>query len=480
MTMAKPKNTFQQSQKGLMASLIARQQRAKALDTPFVSVVCPTWNRREFLPYLLYIWQCQDYPAARRELIILDDSEQSSADLVNMMVGDEANVRYIHSRERLTLGRKRNMLNEMATGEYILCFDDDDYYPPDKISHQITRMQLSNARFSGCDQIYIWYSHLDKIYLTHPFGKNHALNGTFGLHRNLLDKHRYEDEATLGEEVAFLKGFSTPVLQIDPRKAILCISHSNNTYDKDFVMGSSIPTDLRLEDFVSDSNLLTHYRRLNKAPLNTRVAWEAFDKIALIAGDESALAESAEALMAFGVSADQLVPVLKTSADAPQYDELETHAGILEQAHREGWRNVLLLDSEVQFVKKENVVVQVNRLLGAMGQLDWQVLLLGGRYEQFTLTKSLKGVARIFNAGCGCAYAVNANFYQALSDAYRQGIEQQASLDRIWTVLMRYNHLWLGFSPSFAFLQHAPEPQTGKIVDCTHWFFRKPISTADA
>lgn len=474
--MTKPENTFQPGKQGLLSSLMKRQQAQHARETPFVSVVCPTWNRREFLPYLLYIWQYQDYPADRRELIILDDSPQSSADLVEMMAGPQANVRYVHSEVRLTLGRKRNLLNEMAQGEYILCFDDDDYYPPDKISHQVTQLQLHGARFSGCDQIYIWYSHLDKIYLTHPFSKRHALNGTFGMHRNLLKTHRYDDDATIGEEQAFLKGFTTPVLQIDPRKAILCISHSSNTYDKDFVMGSSIPTDLRLEDFVTDSNLLTHYRRLSRAPLNTRVAWEAFDKIALIAASEAMLEESARGLMAFGVSASQLMPVCKDAART----DMETHLSILEQAQREGWRNVLLLDAGVQFVKKENTVIQVNKLLSGIGQLDWQVLLLGGRYERFSPAQSMKGVARIFNAGCGCAYAVNADYFTTLADAYRQGMEQGVSLDRVWSVLMSFGHMWLGFSPSFAFLQQAAEPESGKTIDCTHWFFRKSLSTTDA
>ncbi|VFS61148.1 putative glycosyl transferase [Kluyvera cryocrescens] len=109
-----------------MSALLQRQKRAQALPTPFVSVVCPTYNRREFLPYLLYIWQYQDYPADKRELIILDDSPASNADLIAMMSDpSQPNVRYIHSPERLVLGQKRNMLNELATGEYIICFDDD-------------------------------------------------------------------------------------------------------------------------------------------------------------------------------------------------------------------------------------------------------------------------------------------------------------------------------------------------------------------
>ena len=164
-----------------MQTLLKRQQQKKTYGTPFVSVVCPTWNRRAFLPYLLYIFQYQDYPADRRELIILDDSAQSNEDLIAMMVDPAVcTVRYVHSPERLDLGKKRNMLNEMAKGEYIICFDDDDYYAPNKISMQVAAMQRNNALFSGSDTIYIWYSHLDKIYRTHAFGERHALNGTFG------------------------------------------------------------------------------------------------------------------------------------------------------------------------------------------------------------------------------------------------------------------------------------------------------------
>ena len=38
-----------------MQTLLKRQQQKKTYATPFVSVVCPTWNRRAFLPYLLYL-----------------------------------------------------------------------------------------------------------------------------------------------------------------------------------------------------------------------------------------------------------------------------------------------------------------------------------------------------------------------------------------------------------------------------------------
>lgn len=451
----------------LMQTLLKRQQQKKTHATPFVSVVCPTWNRRAFLPYLLYIFQYQDYPADKRELVILDDSEHSNEDLIAMMVDPAlCTVRYVHSPERLDLGKKRNMLNEMAKGDYIICFDDDDYYPPNKLSAQVAAMQENNALFSGSDTIYIWYSHLDKIYQTHAFGERHALNGTFGYHRNFLKNHRYEDNAVLAEEQAFLNNFTAPVQQIDPRQAILCISHSANTYDKDFVLGSSKPVDLTLEDFVSDRNLLNHYRRLSQAPLSASVEWQAFDKVAVMYDPQhtEVLAAQMQALVALGLKGDQLVPC----ATDPQHGELETHCKVLEQAQREQWRSVLLLDASVKFVRKEMSLKTVNQLLTRLPHIDWQVVLLGARYHRISPLKALPGVVRVLEGGCGCAYAVNGNYIPTLLDHYRQS----NSLDACWPAQMQ-SHCWLGVQPSFAFLPEINDPAGGGVIDCTHWFFRK-------
>ncbi|MFP2238810.1 glycosyltransferase family 2 protein [Pseudescherichia vulneris] len=451
----------------LMQTLLKRQQQKKPYATPFVSVVCPTWNRRAFLPYLLYIFQYQDYPADKRELIILDDSESSNQELIDMMVDSAScNVRYVHSPERLDLGKKRNMLNEMAKGEYILCFDDDDYYPPNKISMQVAAMQNNNALFSGSDTIYIWYSHLDKIYRTHAFGERHALNGTFGYHRNFLKNHRYEDTATLAEEQAFLNNFTTPIQQIDPRQAILCISHSANTYDKDFVLGSSQPVDLTLEDFVTDRNLLSHYRRLSQAPLSASVMWQAFGRVAVLYDPRQpeTLAAQLRSLVSLGLKEELLVPF----AYDPMHSELDRHCQVLEQALREQWSSVLLLDAGAKFVRKEMSLATVNRLLTRLPHIDWQVVLLGARYNSISPLKALPGVARVLDAGCGCAYAVNGSYIPTLLEHYRQA----KSLDDCWPAQMQ-SHCWLGLQPSFAFLPEIHDPTSGAAFDCTHWFFRK-------
>ncbi len=74
---------------------------------PFVSVICPTYNRRQFLPNLIHQFNYQTYPQEYMELIILDDSPESNADIIP----SQANIKYTHLKEKLILGKKRNLIN---------------------------------------------------------------------------------------------------------------------------------------------------------------------------------------------------------------------------------------------------------------------------------------------------------------------------------------------------------------------------------
>ncbi len=92
-------------------------------EKPFVSVVTPTWNRSAFLPYLLYMYRYQDYPADRRELVILDDSPQSHQHIIDRLTDgtpEAFNIRYIHHQERLPLGKNATCSMNWQWGIYPL------------------------------------------------------------------------------------------------------------------------------------------------------------------------------------------------------------------------------------------------------------------------------------------------------------------------------------------------------------------------
>jgi hypothetical protein len=230
---------------------------------PFVSCICPTYNRQKFLPYLIQIYNSQDYPKNRRELIILDDSTENNEHIINQYKKDN-NIRYIYSKEKISLGKKRNMLNKYALekAEYIFCFDDDDFYPPNRIKYGIHRMLANKSILSGSSILHIYITDLNKIYEFGPYGKNHCTNGTMAYHKSFLLNHTYDDNANKAEERFFLNNYDTKVEQLDPLNVMLCISHNSNTVDKKKLLYTGKETCLTLNNFIKNKTLLNFYKSL--------------------------------------------------------------------------------------------------------------------------------------------------------------------------------------------------------------------------
>ena len=202
---------------------------SKITMVPFVSVCTPTFNRRPFWEYTIKCFQHQDYPSNRIEWIIIDDG----TDLIEDLVTNISQVKYYKYDTKMTLGKKRNLMHEKSRGDIIVYMDDDDYYPPERISHAVNMLTTHpSALCAGSSEIYIWFKHIEQMYQFGPYGPNHATAGTFAFKRELLKDHKYEEHAALAEEKAFLKNYSVPFVQLEPKKTILVFSHNQNTFDK--------------------------------------------------------------------------------------------------------------------------------------------------------------------------------------------------------------------------------------------------------
>jgi hypothetical protein len=173
----------------------------------------------------------QTYPKNKIEWIIVDDGTDKIKDLIES--SNIPQIKYFELPEKITLGAKRNYMHKQATGSIIVYMDDDDYYPPERISHAVERLQSSpNALCAGASEIYIYFKSLSRMVQCGPYGPNHATAGTFAFKSELLQQTRYEDHAALAEERAFLKEYTIPFVQLDPLKTILVFSHEHNTFDK--------------------------------------------------------------------------------------------------------------------------------------------------------------------------------------------------------------------------------------------------------
>ena len=198
---------------------------------PRVSICTPTFNRRPFFKSAIENVLSQDYPMDKIEWIIVDDGTDPIGDLVTHL----PNVKYIYT-SKMTLGKKLNFIHEQCTFQeddaIVVYMDDDDYYPPQRVSHAVSKLMGSTALCAGSSEIYMWFNGLQKMYKFGPYSPNHATAGTFAFKRRLLQETRYEEDAVLGEEKFFLKNYTVPLVQLDPLKTILVFSHNHNTFDK--------------------------------------------------------------------------------------------------------------------------------------------------------------------------------------------------------------------------------------------------------
>jgi glycosyltransferase involved in cell wall biosynthesis len=206
-----------------------QQQQQQQQTLPFVSVCTPTFNRRPFIENMIACFNSQDYPKDRMEWIIVDDGTDPIEDLV----GGHPNVKYFKYAKKMSLGKKRNTMHDKSKGDIIVYMDDDDYYPPDRVSHAVDMLtKHQTALCAGSSEMYIYFNDRKRMVQFGPYGKDHATAGTFAFKRQLLKQTRYNEDACLAEEREFLKGYTIPFVQLDPLKTILVFSHSHNTMDK--------------------------------------------------------------------------------------------------------------------------------------------------------------------------------------------------------------------------------------------------------
>lgn len=194
------------------------------------------------------------------EWVIYDDGQEEVRDLFEAASDRLPVIRFIHSEDKMTLGEKRNRLNEEASGEIIVAMDDDDYYFPERVEVAVKTL-LANPRVHlvGSSEVYMYFSDAKEIYKVGPYFPNHATNGTMAWTNTYGKTHKYDETVVYAEERSFLENYKNQLVQLPPMKVMLVISHSDNTFDKRDLRTAGNPlivkTTLGLEDFIQDLSL---------------------------------------------------------------------------------------------------------------------------------------------------------------------------------------------------------------------------------
>jgi glycosyltransferase involved in cell wall biosynthesis len=207
----------------------ARSHAARAAGAPaLVSCIMPTADRRAWLPHAFDYFARQDYP--ERELIVLDDGDDRVGDLVP----DDPRIRYVELDRHVVLGEKRNRACELARGEVIAHWDDDDWQAPHRLRHQVEQLERHGAALCGTARVlYVdparraaWrYEHLGPA-------RTWVAGNTLAYRRSLWEAQRFA-AVQVGEDSRFIAGArGTRPLVLDDERLLVGVVHAGNTSPK--------------------------------------------------------------------------------------------------------------------------------------------------------------------------------------------------------------------------------------------------------
>lgn len=171
-----------------------------------ISCLCITYRRINYIQRAILCFNEQTHPSKELIIVYQDDDELTKQFLeknINYgafkLIGDtliedrepKENIKFIEVSKKLSLGSKRNLSIDLANGEFVCIWDDDDYFPPNRLSDQLTFLNFSGKSANTLTSLVLYYEKSDTFYFsserntgwegsllckTSAIGKYHNLN----------------------------------------------------------------------------------------------------------------------------------------------------------------------------------------------------------------------------------------------------------------------------------------------------------------
>jgi glycosyltransferase involved in cell wall biosynthesis len=190
-------------------------------------------------------------------------------------------VKYFHLKKKIPLGKKRDLINNVAKGKFLINMDDDDYYPPCRVSHAVSELKRTGYPLAGSSKMFMFFCKDGSIHQLGPYRDNHGTAATLAYTKEFSNGHFYYDSSNgnYAEEGVFTEGWKYQMVQLDPMKTVLALSHSNNTIEKTMFLDeryghvgrSVVKAPLKLEDFIDKDKHPEIYNFYERLPYEYKV-----------------------------------------------------------------------------------------------------------------------------------------------------------------------------------------------------------------
>ena len=209
--------------------VVERQVVSPAAEPrPVVSCLMPTRDRPELVRFALGTFAQQGLP--ERELIVVDDGREP----VERLVAGDPRVVYLRPPRALSIGAKRNLAAEAASGSYLAHWDDDDWYAGSRLATQLAVLQASTHSVVGAGSLHYWEPATGRAWsyvASHAAPGRWAHDATLLLARSAWESHPYPD-ANHGLDVRWLAHLPPGSLLVEEAPWYVGLIHEGNTSRK--------------------------------------------------------------------------------------------------------------------------------------------------------------------------------------------------------------------------------------------------------
>ena len=201
-------------------------------DLPKISIITPTYDRRNLFPIAINNFDNFNYPKEKIEWIIVDDTPDNKESIEDLLPID-TRIKYYKIKgptERLTISYKRNLAVSKATSEYIVHMDDDDYYPPESLLSRIKSLikyEKDNIRCVGCTKIGVY----DIINDTSSLSSDSSISlseATMAYTKSFWRERQFDSKSKVGEHKYFTETRLDEILDIPYSFVIIAMNHKGN------------------------------------------------------------------------------------------------------------------------------------------------------------------------------------------------------------------------------------------------------------
>lgn len=221
-------------------------------ELPQLSIITPCYRRRHFLPLMITNLLSFDYPKDKLTWILYQDGDtdmfesKTHRDFVEERLGDIKLIYYYDSKNRKSIGEKRNYcIKKLNPNKFVAMMDSDDIYLPTYPRYAVSTLKLNKMGIVGSQS----------MLFTYPF-HNYQMSAIQCQHKRQIHegcscisvKHFRATNGFLkssqGEGTGLLDYCENRAQDLDITLCMICVDHGENTISKEMFRDKRIKAEV--------------------------------------------------------------------------------------------------------------------------------------------------------------------------------------------------------------------------------------------